>query len=231
MVPMETTAGEIAVGEGATQVRAGFRVVDASALAGGPIEIAFFVEKDRSPALYVMVAGDRARQRPGSFSFAATVQGARLLDPKEGVPDLGGPATAVAVEPGRPWCQPLLLNEFVRLEDASAALAPGATGRLDVVCSRVLPLASDASAALLAREGPRVEVSLSLPLRRDDEALGALAIQLAAQVREGPPAERERPLARLLAMRSAARPQLESLVDAPDPSVAMRVRAVLAVLR
>lgn len=219
------------VGDGAMQVRAGFRVVNASALAGGPIEIAFFVEKDRPPALYVMIAGDRARQRPGGFSFVATFLDAPLLDPMERVPDLGGPATAIAVDPGHSWRQPLLLNEFVRLEDAPARLAPGATGRLDIVCSRTFPLATDPTSALLVREGPRVDVPLSLPLRRDDEALAALATHLAEQVREVPPAERESALVRLLALRSAARPQIESLVDHPCPSVAARVRGALAALR
>jgi hypothetical protein len=219
------------LGDGALQVRTGFRIVDAGALAGGPIEIAFFVEKDRLPELHMMVAGDRARQRPGGFSFIATFSGAPLLDPMKGVPDLGGPATVIAVGPGHAWHQRLLLNEFVRLEDASARLAPGATGRMDVVCSRTLSLATDSTAALLARDGPRVEVSLSLLLHRDDEALSALATHLAQQVREAPPPERERALVRLLALRSAAHLQIDSLVDHPDPSVTARIRAALAALQ
>jgi hypothetical protein len=76
-----------------------------------------------------------------------------------------------------------------------------------------------------------VGVDLTFNLRRDDAALAALVARLFDEVMQRPPALRERPLALLLSMRSAAHTQIDALTRHPDPSVAGRAHQVLAVFK
>ena len=79
------------------QVASGFRVIEAEPLlAGGPVEVEFFIDNAGARALHLFVNGDRARQRPGSFSFVATMAGVTLPDPYKDVAWEGGPATVVS---------------------------------------------------------------------------------------------------------------------------------------
>jgi hypothetical protein len=210
------------------RVRAGFRIEATELLAGAPVELALFVENAGPNALFVRVSGDRARQRVGEFSFTAMFEGSRLHDPAADAPEMGGPAVAETVAADGTWSQVLILNEFIRLEDTPGRLAPGAVGRLDLACGRLLPLAGTETAALLAGGAANVSVALAFDLRRDDAAPAALAARLLDEVAHGPLEARERPLSRLLAMRSGARVQIESLTRRPDPWVAERARQALA---
>jgi hypothetical protein len=66
-------------------------------------------------------------------------------------------------------------------------------------------------------------------LRRDDAELVALVEELLAAVQDGPRAQRERPLARLLSLRTPiAVTRWRTLRDHPDPLVAERVRQTLS---
>jgi hypothetical protein len=174
------------------------------------------------------VSGDRSRQRPGQFTFAATFEGSSLEDPMASAPYLGGPEGVVQVSTGSPWHQPLILNQFVRLEETPGRLVQGATGRLDLTCRKSLPLAATTDAALLHDGTPVVAVHLALDLRRDDAALAALIARLFDEIMQGPPTSRERPLGLLLSMRSVARAQIDPLTRHQDPSVASRARQALA---
>jgi len=212
------------LGAEAIRVRAGFNVAPGELLAGGPVELEFYVESYGPAPLHLAIAGERATQRPGYFAFDATFEGASLADPKAAAGSLGGPATTVIVATGRPWRQALLLNQFLRLEDTPVRLAPGAAGRLDLACHRLLPLAATDNDAFASQGAPSVQVVLGLDLRRDDAALEALIARLFAAVMEGPPAEREPSLAQLLSLRSLSRSQIDALTRHPDPAVAGRAR-------
>jgi hypothetical protein len=224
-------------GEGAVElvanefrVRAGFRVVTTETLAGGPVELEFFVENLGSSSLHLAVSGDRVRQRPGQFSFAAKFAGFPLEDPMASTPYQGGPEGVVQVSRDTPWHQPLVLNQFIRLEHTLPRLAQCATGRLDLACHRPLVLAADHDDALKENNAPTLAVDLAFTLARHDDVLEALVARLFAEVMEGPPAQRERPLALLLSLRSLAQPQIEALTRHPDSPVAGRARHALALI-
>jgi hypothetical protein len=211
---------------GEIRVLAGFTIANASEYAGGPIELEFFAEITGHSSRYFLILGDRMRQRPADFSFAATFAGVPLADPSVDLPDFGGPGGVIEIAAGRPLRQPLVLNEFVRLETALDLLKPGGSGQLVVACRRLLPLAADEQAAFaLVSDAPLVEVQLALDLRRDDAQLAALVDRLIAEVRHGPQEQRERPLSLLVAMRNpAAVVRWRTLVNHPDPLVFERVR-------
>jgi hypothetical protein len=222
--------GTVELVSGDVRVRSGFRVVDsAPSVAGGPIEVEFFVDNVGAQALHLLVNGDRARHRPGSFSFVATLAGVTLPDPYAEIPYRGGPATVVTVEPTKLYRQTLLVNQFVCLENSLDLLEPGASGQLVVDCRRPLPLTADHQAALTsAGDAPLVAVRLEFGLRRDDAQLSALVDQLVDEVRHGPREQRERPLALLLTLRApVAVGRWRALLDHADPVVVARVRQAL----
>ncbi len=212
------------------RVRAGFRVVTAEPIAGEPIELAFFVESLGAHPLRLAVSGDRMAQRPGQFSFAAMFLGSPLEDPMIGAPDMGGPAGVVEVSSSSPWRQPLILNQFVRLEDTPGRLVPGAIGRLDLACRRPIALSVTDEGALLRKGEVVLAVDLAFDLRRDDAALAATAARLLNLVMQGPLTSREESLALLFSMRACAHNQIEVLTRHPDPSMADRARQCIATL-
>jgi hypothetical protein len=218
---------EFALGE--ALVRAGFRILDASDLAGAPIELEFSVDFIGSGSRHLLIAADRARQRPGDFSFSATFAGAPLEDPYAPFPYMGGPAGVIEISAGHPWHQSLLLNEFVRLEQTIVRLEPGGSDHLVVACHRPLLLAADKNAALQNVGAVHsVESNLALDIRRDDVEFAALVRELIVRVRQGPREQRERPLAFLLATRAPMAVELwQTLLDHPDPIVSERVRNAL----
>jgi hypothetical protein len=210
------------------RVRAGFRIVPGELLAGGPVELEFVVESSGLYPLQLEVSGDRMRQRPGLFRFTATFEGLPLKDPMAMAPYVGGPAGVVQVSTNNPWHQPLLLNQYVRLEDTARRLEQGSTGRIALACSRPLPLAATDTAALSHDRAPVVALELAFDLRRDDAAQAALVARLFDDVMQGPQSLRERPLALLLSMRSAASTEIDALTHHSDSSVAGRAHQVLA---
>jgi hypothetical protein len=220
----ELREGAVALAADDIRVRAGFRMVPGELLAGGPVELEFFVESLGLRPLRLAVTSDRTRQRPGGFSFAATFEDSPLEDPMAMAQYMGGPAGIVQVSSDSPWQQPLVLNQFLRLEHTPGRIPQGARGRMKLACRRPLALAATEAAALLPGDAPVVAVNLSFDLRRDDAALAALAARLFDAVMEGPPASRERPLVLLLSMRTAARPQIDALAHHPDPAVARRTQ-------
>jgi len=215
------------------QVRAGFRASTPETLAGGPIEIEFFVESLSGEPLYLAVGGDRARLRPAFFSFTAELEGAEieLDDPAAKIPERGGPATVIQVKTGAPNRYAILVNEFVRLEKVSAALKPGEVRELRIRCQRPLPLAlSNEQAFQFSRDTSRVDVTLVIHVRRDDAALETLIARLAAEVRGDQigAVEREQAIKTLVALRHpVALPYLQMFRDHPDPAVRMYVQWAL----
>ncbi|MDD4162195.1 MAG: hypothetical protein PHW87_06915 [Methanothrix sp.] len=223
----ERREGSVELSADDIRVRAGFRVAPGELLAGGPIELEFFVESLGSSPIRLAVSGDRMSQRPGKFRFAAKFQGISLEDPMKAMPNMGGPVGIVLVSAERPWHQTLVLNQFIRLEDASELLLQGATGRIELACRRPITLASTDAAALSDDEALVVAVDLSFNLRRDDEALETLVARLFDEVMQGPTVLRERPLALLLSMHATAYTQIEALTRHSDPSVAWRAHQAL----
>ena len=217
-------ATDIRLGE--RVIKARFAVTDASDVAGGPVELAFSAELVEGAACQLIAAGDRMTNRPAGFSFAATFAGHVLSDPYADLPDMGGPEGILELQTDRPVHQRLVLNEFVRLEDVRALLAPGATGLLAIECARHLSLVAAGEDAPF--DSAAVTVPLALQLRRDDNALDALVRRLLAQVLDGPRDQRERPLSLLLSLRAdMAVDRWRTLVSHPDPLVAQRARQSL----
>lgn len=211
------------------RVRAGFRVTTSEPLAGGPVEMEFFVESTGPCPLQLAVNGDLMRQRPGQICFTATFEGLPLADPMRLTPYMGGPAGIVQVSTVSPWHQPLILNQFLDLEHTPERLMLGAAGRLNLECRRPLPLVGTVAAALSKDVSTILVVNLAFDLRRDDAALAALAASLFDEVMQGPPALRERPLALLLSLRGVARNQIEALTRHADLSVVSRARHTLSI--
>lgn len=224
---MENREGAVDVAAGNVSARAGFRVITHELLAGGPVELEFFLENRKSAPFRITVRGDRARSRPGQFAFTALFEGAPIVDPAAQTPNLGGPAGIVEVSADAPWRQPLLLNEFLRLEDTSERLDPGAAGVLDLTCRRPLDLADGPEAGL---EAPDLTIRLALPLRRDDAALSALVSALYQEILEGQSPGREHSLGLLLSLRSRACEPIVALAHHANASIAERAQMALQLM-
>jgi hypothetical protein len=227
----ERREGAVDLASNEIGVRAGFRVSTDERLAGAPLELEFFVESLGLTPLHLAAGVDRARQRPDRIDLAATFEGSPLDDPWEAMPTTGGPLRFGEVSTRQPLRLPLLLNDFVRLEQTPERLAEGLVGRLVIACRRVLPLAANEAEALETNGAPAIAVDLAVDLRRDDAALSALALRLFEDVMNGSPALRERPLAQLLSMRASARAQIVSLATHPDLMIADRARRVVEIQR
>ncbi len=225
----EKCEGAVEISAQKMHARVGFRLVTREPLAGGPVELEFLVESLGPLPLRIAVSGDRAHQRPGQFSFAATFNGLPLEDPVANMPYLGGPAGVIEVSTSSPWHQSLILNQFIRLEHTLKKLANSAVGRLNVTCRRSLALGVTESAALSGEGAQILEVGLAFDLRRDDAALAALVARLFDEITLGPQSLRERGLGLLLSLRSVAYAQIEALTRHPDPSLAERARQALGI--
>ncbi|MET0399945.1 MAG: hypothetical protein ABW277_24360, partial [Longimicrobiaceae bacterium] len=153
--------------------------VPASAVAGAPVEASLVFENLSDAPLFLAVGASRVTLRPDGLTMEAELRPESggplaLADPFSGAVELGGPAGVVKVEPGTEWPQPLLLNEFVRLENARDALAPGGRGALRVRVRRPLPLASGEAEAFRSDPGvPVADLAVEVALVRDDAALAA----------------------------------------------------------
>jgi hypothetical protein len=219
-----------------TSARAGFRVLQDDALAGGPLSIEFVVENTGTQPAYFFTATDRSRLRPDNFTLQAGVQGSDvvLTDPLANVPYLGGPGGVLEVEPGAQIKQRLLVNNFVTLEQTRDVLAPGEASTVWIRGLRTLALTATEDQALQGGgETAQIDATLSIPIRRDDAALEALVASLADSIRADQStnvsAQREQTIGELVALRlPMVVPQLESLKDHPDPAVKMYVQRALA---
>lgn len=221
------------------QVRAGYRTSAPEVVAGGPIEIEAFIENIGQVPLYLAIGSDRAKLRPSFFSFEAVLEetDVELEDPLEGVPQLGGPATVITVEPGTYYQQVLLVNEFAALEKIPTVLAPGELGVLRIRCRRPLPLALNKEQAFQnLSNAPMLDKFLTVYIRRNDAALKELIAQLATKAHNNwnsiSPVEREKTISQLFALRSPmVIPYLEMLIEHPDGSVRLRAQRSLAWLQ
>lgn len=225
--PPEIRQAAQALDLGTTQARVGFGLQEGLLLAGGPIEMTFLVDIDGPGERLLAVSGDSMRQRPGQFAFDASMSGRALPDPLANLPDMGGPISVIAISAGAGWRQPLLLNQFVALEQTYQQLADGEQGHILLSCQRRVKFADNESQALREDDGQLVNVALVFNVTRNDAALSALATGWLSDVVDGPLDLREPALAKLFAMRSAARTQIGALTGHPDHSVASRAEQTL----
>ena len=229
-------SGELARGD--RKVRAGFRINQTEILAGGIVEVEFFLEELSGKGFYLAAGGSRTRWRPAFFEIQATLEGheIELSDPFEKVPELGGPATSIQIEPHTRYQQTILVNEFVRLEKLSAVLVDDENGLLRLNCRRPLPLADTSEQSFeIDQLSPTVEGNLSVKVRRDDAALESFISRLTNHVRADRgamvSADREANIAKLGALRSPmALPYLQSLANHPDPVVQLYVTRAITLL-
>lgn len=207
------------------RARAGFRALTPQPPAGGICRVAFVLEALDAP-LYVLVGMDRGTGRPAHVTIRCSLDETPLEDPAQGRVGLGGPSGPVLVEPGTPFTQVLLVNQFARLETARDLMAPGETRLLSIDCRRAAPLAATPKDALggSVPGTATVAAQLRLPLVRDDAALEAEVAALVAVVRAhagpGTSNDLEDALAALAALRlPAATAALATLTDSPNPQV------------
>jgi len=233
------------------KVRAGFCAADGEVLAGGPVELEFFVKNLGSTVLHVALATDRVRLRPDFFSFSGDIAGTglnkrgpkaaagsriQLIDPVEQFGYLGGPGGLMKVAPGETFSHRLLVNDFLNLETAQTKLKRGETGVLTVRCRRPLPLATTMrSAYKMGPDAPVADVTLRLTIRREDRALGRLIEKLAGDIRSRWPTfaapEFERAISILSALRiTEAVPALRMLGGHPDGGTRWRAMRALAII-
>jgi hypothetical protein len=234
-VQLEATTG---IEVGSVQVLAGFRTPAREALAGGPLDIEFFIENRGQEPFCFAFGTDRARRRPALFSLTAYPGGSsdHLDDPRASIPELGGPMGIRRLAPGEPFTQKLIAGQFICLEQLRDIVAPGEAQLVTVRCRRPLPAASDEAAALQPRSHtPTVDATLRIHVRRDDHALAHCIAALAEQARPRhplPPApDWEHAVATLCTLRvPEARPHLQALLDHPDPATRTMAEQALAAL-
>ena len=230
--PQEVRQADQTLDLGSTQARVGFRLQEGLLLAGGPIEMTFLVDMHGHSERMLAVSGDSMRQRPGQFAFEASMSGRALPDPLAMLPDMGGPISVITISAASCWRQPLLLNQFVALEQARQQLADGEQGHILLSCRRRVKFADNESQALREDDGQLVDVALAFDVSRNDAALSALTAGWLSDVFDGPLDLREPALAKLFAMRGAARAQIDALTRHPDHSVASRAeQALIAISR
>ena len=220
----------------AVSVRAGFRA-PSHAVAGGILAAEFFVNNHGPAPFYLALAMDRTRLRPEYISFSARLETTAIVfsDPLSQVEVSGGPATTIVIQPGDSFSQPLIVNEFLDLEQARRSLVNGEKQALFLACQRQLPLAQVATQAFqFDQHAPLVEVTLVLNIERDDTALELTIQQLADKLHSDwvaapVSAEREQAAMRLIALRTPLiLPLLRELSQHPDPAVRRHVQRGLA---
>lgn len=219
---------ETVIEDGPLRVRAGFCRPATELVAGGPLQLKFFAEA--SQPILLAVAADRVRLRPDFFHFSATLDGVEIHDPfPSSTTYLGGPGGTIQIRPDASWNQWLIVNQYLRLERALEVLGvESAVGRLELRGGRPLPLTSKAADAFRRDGVPQIDVTMTIPIRRDDTRLAALVNELIERVRQGPPEQREEPLSLVLALRAPMAVELwKTLVDHSDPTVAERVHQAL----
>jgi len=212
---VELISGEI-------NIRTGFRITPGELLAGGPIELEFLLENLAEKPFDLDLAGDRMRQRPGQLIFDARFEGELIDDPMKGTTWLGGPSTVVKVQYGKPWRQPILLNQFVRLEQIPKKISSNlAKGQMSLVCERLIPLSPE-------HQKP-ITIQLSFTLYRNDQALDLLTTNLYNEIINGPVTGREHALSLLLSLRSMASQQIKLLANHPEITISNRAKNSLAI--
>lgn len=208
--------------------RAGFRALASEWIAGGPALVELEIAPGAAP-LAIASGVDRQSGRPAFVQVRAQTRGVALADPFP-APSMGGIAGVQIVAPGDRFRQTVIVNQFARLEELWARLAPGESCELELACARPLPAASTREAALATAGAPLVEARLVIPVRRDDAALAAAVDALAAIVRaRWTPAtspELETALGELVALRLPdADAALAALADHPNALVRARATA------
>jgi hypothetical protein len=157
---------------GGVALRARAAVDQPEVLAGGPLTVVWRLRAETG-TVHVALGGDRVTGRLAGFSFTGRVQGSdvALTDPAAGSVDLGGPIGTHEVGAAE-FSVPLLVNDFLTLDAARDAVPPGETRELELGCRWDLR-AGDAATVLGAAPVP-LQVTLRVPLRRDDTALAVL---------------------------------------------------------
>jgi hypothetical protein len=179
--------------DGDVPLRVTVRFGEATYLAGGPLNVEWKAWTTEGSA-FVVLAGDRARRRFARMSFAARLEGSktRLEDPAHAPPDLefGGPAGAVSISEDTPVAIPVFVNQFLTLERTVSALPSGGHDTLVLDCRWDLTV-SRQQADLLSRPATAsAQLTLRLPVERDDAGLQRLVTEqarsvLASQVLDG----------------------------------------------
>lgn len=164
-------------------VQASVRVEPAPVLAGGPCWLAFRVSVDDTTGPLYLAAGIAPQPgRSGDASISASLDGP-LDDVATDTPALVGPSGAVPVEPGQPYQQRLLVNQYVRLEECLERLEPGGHGILSLTFRRPFPLATDFPTALTNPHGETIDLRVDVEIHRDDDALATVIDELAETLR------------------------------------------------
>ena len=117
-----------------------------------------------------------------------------------------------------------MVNQFLALEQVAAILEPGEEQQLQLALQRPFPLARRPTEALALHDAPVLNLRVSAPVRRDDDALDAEIAEVTAEIRrhssQATSNALENALAALVAYRlPQSRAALADLVDHPNPLV------------
>jgi hypothetical protein len=190
------------------------RVEEVPVLAGGPMVAVWTLH---GPPADVALGGSRTLNRTTGFSFAGTAEGldVPLTDPAADVVDLGGPMGARPL-PEAGLTVSLLVNQYLTVENLRPALPPGGSGVLALRCRWDL---------VAGAEPVPLELTLRVPVRRDDDALAdVVREQVEAVLRTEKPDEDA--LNRLAALRYPDAARLVSAADADPERTAWALAAL-----
>ncbi len=195
------------------ELRVSVAVEESPVLAGGPLTATWELTPVRPP-VDVELGGDRVSGRVAGFSFHGRLDGSDLefADPAEGAVELGGPVGTRQVTDS--LRVPLLVNQYLTVDAAVEAIPAGEQRLLELRCHWDLVCGKGPAGA--AGKGPvPIDLTLQIPLRRDDDALAALVRQQAGALLEADRQD-EDALAALAALRfPGTRDLLEELGGDP----------------
>ena len=206
-------------------------------IAGGPVELEIRFTNKTAARIYYLVGN--AQGRPAYVKFSAELQpgSRRLNDPYPSTPlEPDGPFASIPIDPGQADERTVVLNQYVALEDARLALAPGAGAVLHVHWRWLVAVSRQPKPSL---PKPRlVEGDFQIRLVRDDEALRqrvkALASRLTSDASAVPrdAVGRRDAITALTSLRiPETEPYLRQLLDFPDFEVRSLAQRAIRTMR
>lgn len=143
-------------------------------LAGGPLTVTWELRTRDGSTAYCALGGDRVRHRTDRMSFAAVLDGhdTPFPNPLAALADvhLGGPVAALPFG-SSPLVVPVLVNQFLALEVTREQLGPGERGTLLLGCQWHPAVARSNTEALDPARQVNLDLTLRVPVHRDDLAL------------------------------------------------------------
>ncbi|RYY37577.1 MAG: hypothetical protein EOP46_02105 [Sphingobacteriaceae bacterium] len=219
----EILSGFIYIDALSIPLKVGFRIISPAVIAGGPLEVEAFLINNSTIPLKLFVSGDMIKSRFAHYAFEAFIDENLIVDPTPASAYLGGPQGGINVSAGETFIQTILLNDYLKLEDAQTYIPSGVSKLLKLICHWNLKLSAKINAAQFEHE-LTVSIPLAVVVVRNDGRLEKLSAKLYADVLLTP--VNLHSLNSLLAMRSAAMVYIEKLLNHQDPNIAAQAQNI-----